>query len=137
MKNEVINIRVDKKTKLKLLTVSQDRGMNLSRFVLDATEKACDLDVIQVWIHTYIDYIVKNNRYNKSCVIDHYKTIEGDDAWSMPIFEDTYFTRINLLEAWQDNIGEYLPRPWEVLDKWDEFVRRLKSLGMWKEDVDE
>lgn len=134
MKNERIYIRTTEKTKLKLLQKSQYYNMNLSDFVLDSAENACDLDVIQIWIHAYIDYVVKYNRNNKSCVIHHYKTIEGDDAWSINFFEDTYFTRINLLEAWQDNICEYLPRPWEVLDQWDEFVRRLKMLGLWKED---
>ena len=130
MKNEIINIRVDEKTKLKLLTVSQDRGMNLSRFVLDATEKACELDIVQVWIHAYVDIVT---RWNESGIIEHYKTIEGDDAWSMSIFEDTYFTRVELLEAICEYNESDLPRMWDVLDQWDVFVHRLKLLGMWKE----
>ena len=134
MKNEVITIRVDEKTKLKLLQQSQYYNTTLSRFMLDITEKACNLDVIQVWIHAYIDYVIK---YNRTATITHYKLDTGDCAWSVPAFENTYFSRIELLETLQGcvnyDFNVNLPRMWEVLDQWDEFVRRLNLLGMWEE----
>lgn len=130
MKNERIYIRTTEKNKLKLLQKSQYYNMNLSDFVLGVAERACDLDVVQVWIHAYIDIVT---RRDESGIINHYKTIEGDDAWNMPIFEDTYFSKVELLESFREYGNVHLPRMCDVLDQWDEFVRRLKVLGMWKE----
>lgn len=131
MKNEVITIRVDEKTKFKLLQQSQHYNTTLSKFMLDTTEKACELDTIQIWIHAYIDWLTKNN---ENGVVTHYKLDTGDYAWSVPAFENTYFTRVELLESWRDNVDDTLPNIWEVLDRWCEFVKRLKILGMWEED---
>lgn len=131
MKTEIINIRVNEKTKLKLLQKSKYCGNTLSGFILDATEKACNLDIIQVWIHAYID-CATNDRHTP--VITHYKTLEGDDAWRVCVFEDTYYNRIDLLKALDERSDFDLPRMWDVLEKWDEFVKRLASLGLWEED---
>lgn len=132
MKTEIINIRVDEKTKLKLLQQSQYYNTSLSRFMLDTAEKACDLDVVQIWIHAYIDWVINNN-YHTS-VITHYRTEDNYEAWSVPTFEDTYFNKVDLLTAFEYNIDPFLPRMCDVLDQWNEFVRRLKLLGLWEED---
>lgn len=130
MKNERVYIRTTEKTKLKLLEKSQEYNMNLSDFVLNVTERECDLDVIQIWIHSFIDYVIKNN---EDSVITHYKTKEGHDAWSVSAFEDTYFNRLDLLNALDERSGYNLPRMLYVLDHWNEFVKRLKLLGLWEE----
>lgn len=137
MKTEQVNFRTTEKIKLKLLQKSQEYNMTLSDFVLGTAERECDLDVIQVWIHAYIDVITK---WNRDGTILHYKTVEGDDAWSISAFKNTYFNRVELLEAWQE-CAEYvidtnLPKIWDVLDNWDELVRRLKLLNMWEENND-
>lgn len=135
MKTERIQIRTTEKTKLKLLQQSQAYNMNLSDFMLTVTEEACNLDIIQVWIHAYIDVVTKLNRNG---TISHYKTLDGSDAWSVSVFKNTYFNRVELLKevkACADyHIDVNLPRMWEVLDQWSEFVRRLKLLGMWEEE---
>lgn len=41
-----------------------------------------------------------------------------------------YESRIDLLEALNETTDYKLPRMFEVPDQWDEFVRRLKLLGM-------
>ncbi len=137
MKTEQVNFRTTEKVKLKLLQHSQYYNMTLSEFVLGVAERECDLDIIQVWVHAYIDYAIK---YNRTATITHYKLDNGDYAWSVPAFENTYFDRVELLQILKECV-EYtfnvdLPRIWEVLDKWDEFVRRLKLLGMWREEVE-
>lgn len=131
MKNEVITIRVDEKTKLKLLQQSQNYNTNLSKFMLDTTEKACKLDVIQVWIHAYVDFTIKRNREDNGCVITHFK--KDCEYWNVPPLKNGYESRIDLLEALNETTDYELPRMFEVLDQWDEFVRRLKLLGMWEE----
>lgn len=128
MKNERIYIRTTEKMKLKLLKKSQEYDMNLSDFMLKVAERECDLDIIQVWIRAYIDLMTKWNEDGK---IVHYKLDEGEDAWSVSAFEDTYYNRVDLLEAIREHIE--LPRIWDVLDQWDVFVQRLKLLGMWEE----
>ena len=130
MKNEVINIRVDEKTKLKLLQQSQYYNVNLSKFMLDTVEKACNLDVVQIWIHAYVDFIVHRN---EDGTINHYKTLDGADAWSMSIIEDTFFSRVDLLQALNECCESKLPRMLDILNQWDEFVERLKLLGLWEE----
>ena len=130
MKNERIYIRTTEKMKLKLLKKSQEYNMNLSDFMLNVAERECDLDIIQVWIHAYIDLITKWNEDGK---IAHYKLEEGDDAWSVSAFEDTYYNRVDLLEAIREHIDIELPRICDVLDQWDVFVQRLKLLGIWEE----
>ena len=132
MKTERINIRTTEKTKLKLLAKSQECNMNLSDFMIDVAEQACALDIVQVWINAYINYIC---RYDRESTIKHYKTIEGDDAWSMPGFKDTYFNRVDMLKAIKNNLDINLPDFWLVLDQWDEFVRRLKLLRIWEEEA--
>lgn len=132
MKNEVIVIRVDEKTKLKLLQKSQYYNTNLSRFMLDTTEKACDLDVIQIWIHAYINFTIKRNRPDNGCVITHFQC-EDYECWNVPPLKNGYYNRIDLLEALNETTNYELPNMWEVLDDWNEFVRRLKLLGMWEE----
>lgn len=130
MKNEVIVIRVDEKTKSKLLQKSKYYNTTLSRFMLGTTEKACDLDVIQIWIHAYIDFTIKRNRPDNGCAITHWKDIE---YWNVPPLKNGYYNRIDLLEALNETTNYELPNMCDVLDNWDEFVRRLKLLGMWEE----
>lgn len=132
MKTERISIRTTEKTKLKLLTKSQEYNMSLSDFMIDVAEQACSLDIVQVWISAYINYACQ---YNRECTINHYKTIDGDDAWSMRIFKDTYFSRVDMLKAIKYNLDINLPDFWLVLDQWDEFVRRLKLLGIWEDEA--
>lgn len=131
MKNERIYIRTTEKTKLKLLKKSQEYDMSLSDFILNVAENACELDVVQVWINAYINWVSKQDYHTG--IITHYKTVDGEDAWSVSAFEDTYFSRVELLEACKYNIDMGLPKMLDVLDQWDEFVSRLKVLGMWEE----
>lgn len=90
------------------------------------------MDTIQIWIHAYIDWVVKHDRYTGK--ITHYKTVEGYDAWSIPAFKDTYFTELELLKAWKDIVDDTLPNALDVLDQWNEFIRRLKLLGILEEE---
>ena len=133
MKNERIYIRTTEKMKLKLLKKSQEYDVNLSDFMLNVASKECDLDVVQIWIHSYIDYITKWNDKER---IYHYRLKDGDEAWSVSAFEDTYYNRLDLLKALQEHSDFDLPKIWDMLDQWDEFVRRLKVLGLW-EDADD
>lgn len=135
MKTERIGIRTTEEVKIKLLTKSQEYNTSLSDFILDVVERECDIDIVQVWINAYINYASKYSRYDRECIIKHYKTVEGDDCWSMSIFEDTYFSRVDMLKAIRYNLDVNLHNFWAVLDQWDEFVRRLKLLGMWEEEV--
>ena len=132
MKNEVITIRVDEKTKLKLLQQSQYYHTSLSKYMLDTVEKACDLDTIQIWVYAYVDFTIKRNRLDNGCVITHRKD-EDWEYWNVPPLKNGYDSKIDLLEALNEVADYKLPKMWEVLDKWDEFVRRLKLLGMWEE----
>lgn len=132
MKNEVIVIRVDEKTKLKLLQKSQYYNTNLSRFMLDTVGKACNLDVIQLWVYAYIDFTIKRNRADNGCVITHWKD-ENGEYWNVPPLKNGYYNKIDLLEALDETTDYELPKMYEVLDNWGEFVRRLTLLGMWEE----
>ena len=132
MKTEIINVRVDEKTKSKLLEKSKYYNNTLSGFMLDTAEKACNLDVVQLWIHAYIDFTIKRNRVDNGCVITHNKSKDGE-YWNVPPLKSTYVTRVALLDALRNDIDTFLPRMCDVLDNWSEFVRRLKLLGMWKE----
>lgn len=129
MKNERINLRTTESVKLKLLQQSQFYNMSLSDFILKTTERACRLDVIQVWVHAYVDFVVNRNEEG---TIRHYKTTEGEDAWSMPIIEDTFFSRVELLEALNEYCEQELPMMFDIIDRWDEFVKRLKLLGLYE-----
>lgn len=91
--------------------------------MLDTTEKACKLDVI----HAYVDFTIQRNREDNGCVITHFKNWE---YWNVPPLKNGYESRIDLLEALNETTDYELPRMFEVLDQWDEFVRRLKLLGM-------
>lgn len=136
MKTEQLNFRVTEKTKLKLLQQAQYYNKTLSNFVLGVAEKACELDVVQVWINAYIDFVIKRNRADNGCIITHHK--ENDwEYWNVPPLKNCYESRIEMLDALDDACYNELPKMWEVLDKWDEFIRRLKLLGMYKEDSDE
>lgn len=132
MKTEIINVRVDEKTKTKLLEKSKYYNNTLSGFMLDSAEKTCNLDIIQLWIYVYIDFTIKCNRIDNGCIITHYKNKQGE-YWNVPPLKSIYNTRVALLEALRNDTDPFLPRMCDVLDQWDEFVRRLKLLGMWKE----
>ncbi len=136
MKTEQLNFRVTEKTKLKLLQRAQYYNKTLSNFVLGVAEKACELDVVQVWINAYIDIVIKRNRADNGCVITH-RIFDGGDYWNVPPLKNGYSNRVTLLEDLRMSIDPFLPRMCDVLDNWDEFVRRLKLLGMYKEDKDE
>lgn len=132
MKNEVIVIRVDEKTKSTISQKSKYYGNTLSGFILDATEKVCNLDIIQIWIHAYIDFAIKQDRADNGCVITHTK-LGGRDYWNVPPLKNGYYNKVELLEDLRNDVDPFLPRMCDVLDNWDEFVRRLKLLGMWEE----
>lgn len=134
MKTERIQIRTTKKTKLKLLQQSQYYHMNLSDFMLTVTEKACDLDVIQIWIHAYVDVTIKRNREDNGCVITHSEFDNGEEYWNVPLLKNRYWSRADLLDALNEVYDYELPKMWTVLDNWNEFVRRLRLLGMWREE---
>lgn len=91
--------------------------------MLDTTEKAY---VIQIWIHAYIDFTIKRDRPDNGCVITYFQC----EYWNVPPLKNGYY---NLLEALNETTNYELPNMWEVLDDWNEFVRRLKLLGMWEE----
>lgn len=135
MKTEQLNFRVTEETKSKLLQQAQYYNKTLSNFVLGVAEKACKLDVVQVWINAYIDFVIKRNRADNGCVITH-EIYDDTDYWNVPPLKNGYYSRLELLEDLNDACDYELPRLYDVLDNWDEFVRRLKLLGMWR-DSDE
>lgn len=136
MKTEQVNFRTTEKTKLKLLQKSQEYNITLSDFVLGVAERECDLDILQVWVHAYIDFTIKRNRLDNGCVITHFKFEDGSDGWNVPPFKNCYESKKDLLDALQDVTDYTLPKFYVVLDYWSEFVHRLKLLGMWKEEVE-
>lgn len=134
MKTERIQIRTTEKTKLKLLQQSQYYHMNLSDFMLTVTKKACDLDVIQIWIHAYVDFTIKRNREDNGCIVTHTKFDDGEEYWNVPPLKNGYWSKSELLKDLNDACGGQLPKKWTIVERWDEFVRRLKLLGMWREE---
>lgn len=120
MKNERVYIRTTEKTKLKLLQQSQYYNKKLSDFVLDVAEQACELDVLQLWIHAYVDYTIRRNRVDNGCVITHYKDGEWE-YWNVPPLKNGYENRVELLEELRGTIdtvfGYTLPRMWEERDE--------------------
>lgn len=129
MKTEQVNFRTTEKIKLKLLQKSQEYNMTLSDFVLGVAERECDLDVVQIWIHAYIDFTIKRNRIDNGCIITHCK----NGCWNVPPLKNAFDSRLEMLQALDSACDNELPNIYEVLDKWDEFVRRLNLLGMWEE----
>lgn len=89
MKTEIINIRVAEEIKSKLLRKSKYYNNTLSGFILDTAEKACELDIIQVWVYAYMDFVIKRNIEDDGCVITHMK-FNGRDYWNVPPLKNGY-----------------------------------------------
>lgn len=132
MKTEQVNFRTTEKVKSKLLQKSQEYNTTLSDFVLGVAERYCDLDIVQIWVHAYVDFTIKRNREDNGCVITHYKADYGD-YWNVPPLKNGYYSRMELLKGLNEVYNYELPKMCSVLDQWDEFVRRLKLLNMWEE----